>query len=1037
MRKILFLVFSLILIGAAFSISCRPSPPAAIPTDTTASVLKTFQDPPSEYRSAPLWVWNDRIATAQIDEQMADFRAHGIGGVFVHPRPGLITPYLSEEWLSLFRHAVDAGKRLGMKVWIYDENSYPSGFAGGHVPAAMPDAVRTGLRLVKMSALPAAFESEPVVLRKTDTGFEDITAAAKANPAAAGSGEFYVFDLNRQKPSPWHGGFTYVDLMRRDVTEKFLDVTLNAYKRVAGDEFGGVVPGTFQDEAEINPAGGSGMVVVNHTPALFDAFRAKWGYDLRPNLPSLYEETGDWMRVRHDFYATLLSLFIDNWAKPYSEYCTANKLAFTGHYWEHEWPRPVVNPDNLAFAAYAHMPGIDILMNDFQTDTHAQFGNARSVREIRSAANQSGAKRTMSETYGASGWDISFLDQKRIADWEYALGVNFVNQHLSYVTIMGARKRDHPQSFSYHEPWWNDYRHLADYFGRMSVATSLGAQMNRTLVIEPTTTGWMYQAPGKEPEKIRNLGRVFQDFVNVLESTQAEYDLGSEHTLGEKGRVVKDELVLGQRAYDLVVIPPGTENLEEATVKLLLKYLSRGGKVVANAVPTHVNGRPDDRMAKALAAHPGVDISRTLLARDIAFQVKPGTGEGPEYLFHQRRKLADAELLLLVNSSPRRSSAGTVIVSAGSCEAWDPFTGKTSPYPSANANGKLRIEYDLPLGGSLLLCLKPGAGEGATLPSDAWTNVPASPTRIDRIVPNVLTLDYCDLTLGGKTERDLYFYDAQLRTFRAHGLDRNPWDSAVQYKTNILDEDKFAPESGFEATFRFDIASGPAAPPLDVVVERPGLFRVFINGKETAPRKGAWWLDKAFGMFRGTGRLGGNEITLKARPFTIHTELEPVYVLGDFGLAAATPGFRVTAPPALKLGPWKDQGLPFYSGRVAYTKTVKIPEDAIGNARFGVELGAWLGSVAEVKVNGRPAGMIAFPPYRLDVTEAIVPGTNTVEVDVVGTLKNTLGPHHNSPGLGRAWPGSFQQGAKGGRPPGKEYDFVGYGLFEDFKIIRK
>ena len=60
-----------------------------------------------------------------------------------------------------------------------------------------------------------------------------------------------------------------------------------------------------------------------------------------------------------------------------------------------------------------------------------------------------------------------------------------------------------------------------------------------------------------------------------------------------------------------------------------------------------------------------------------------------------------------------------------------------------------------------------------------------------------------------------------------------------------------------------------------------------------------------------------------------------------------------------------------------------------------------------------------------------------VEVHVIGTLKNTLGPHHNSPPLGRAWPGSFQQGAKGGRPPGKGYDFVGYGLFEDFKILRK
>jgi len=46
----------------------------------------------------------------------------------VHPRPGLLTEYLSDEWFHLFDYTVQKGKELGMKVWIYDENSYPSGF---------------------------------------------------------------------------------------------------------------------------------------------------------------------------------------------------------------------------------------------------------------------------------------------------------------------------------------------------------------------------------------------------------------------------------------------------------------------------------------------------------------------------------------------------------------------------------------------------------------------------------------------------------------------------------------------------------------------------------------------------------------------------------------------------------------------------------------------------------------------------------------------------------------------------------------------
>jgi hypothetical protein len=103
--------------------------------------------------------------------------------------------------------------------------------------------------------------------------------------------------------------------------------------------------------------------------------------------------------------------------------------------------------------------------------------------------------------------------------------------------------------------------------------------------------------------------------------------------------------------------------------------------------------------------------------------------------------------------------------------------------------------------------------------------------------------------------------------------------------------------------------------------------------------------------------------------------------------------------------------------------------------RYEVQLGGWKGSVAEVRVNGKSAGFIAFEPYRLDVTSLLTLGTNDVTVLVTGTLKNTLGPFHNDPALGRAWPGGFQQGAKGGRPAGAKYSVVGYGLFEDFRIV--
>ncbi|MCX6573587.1 MAG: hypothetical protein NTX99_06300, partial [Candidatus Aminicenantes bacterium] len=91
---------------------------------------------------------------------------------------------------------------------------------------------------------------------------------------------------------------------------------------------------------------------------------------------------------------------------------------------------------------------------------------------------------------------------------------------------------------------------------------------------------------------------------------------------------------------------------------------------------------------------------------------------------------------------------------------------------------------------------------------------------------------------------------------------------------------------------------------------------------------------------------------------------------------------------------------------------------------------------AEVFVGGTRIGTAAFPPYEVDLTGRLAAGRNDVAVVVYGTLRNTLGPFHNDQPLGRAWPGSFQQGAKGGLPPGAEYSSVGYGLFEDLKLMK-
>lgn len=456
----------------------------------SAAVRRLFADPPREYATAPLWVWNDDLTEAQIRDTLRDLAGQRVKQVFVHPRPGLMTPYLSADWFRLWRVALDEAERLDMNVWIYDENSYPSGFAGGWVPELMPESRGLGLELKTTEAPPGWTTNTVAVFRVEGERVEEISEAIKAGaaPAAGAAGGRYVAaTIRRAGDSPWHGNRCYVNLLTRGVTEKFIEVTFEAYKRELGSHFGRRIPGIFTDEPNIRPAGGFPWCA-----DLPEEFEKRWGYSLLKSLPSLELEVGEWRRVRHNYFATLNDLFIERWAKPCYEWCTKNRLEFTGHYWDHEWPHCLGVPNNMAMAAWQQRPGIDTLMNQYAEHTHAQFGNVRFCREISSIANQLGRKRTLVECYGAGGWDLRFEDMKRIGDWLGVLGINTFDEHLSYITLRGARKRDHPQSFSYHEPWWEAYHVSASYLTRLSCALSQGEQINRILVIEPTTTAWMY-----------------------------------------------------------------------------------------------------------------------------------------------------------------------------------------------------------------------------------------------------------------------------------------------------------------------------------------------------------------------------------------------------------------------------------------------------------------------------------------------------------------------------------------------------------------
>ena len=601
-------------------------------------------------------------------------------------------------------------------------------------------------------------------------------------------------------------------------------------------------------------------------------------------------------KVRHNYTQTLLQLFIDRWAKPWYSYCESKDLKFTGHYWEHEWPNMRPGGDNMAMYAWPQVPAIDMLFNQWDdSTTKAQFGNIRSVKELASAANQTGRQRKLSETYGGSGWDLTFTDMKRNGDWEYALGVNLMNQHLTYFTLAGARKYDYPPTFDYHEPWWNNYKYLNDHYARLSLALSSGKQVNDILILEPTTTAWLYDSYTEESKKPGEIGQAFQTFITRLEKSQVEYDLGSENIIKDMGSVSNGKLVIGQADYTRVVIPPQFENLDRTTFELLEKFVNNGGTLIIFSVPTLLDGSVSEEVTNFFSKNSAVIFKLNNLSAEIIdkyFSNKNLRFEGMTggILYHHRRMLSDGQILFLANSSLTEQAKGVLKANGKAAVEMNTLTGDISGYPTQASGDDVSISYSIPPAGSLLLFIQDTKKSDYTVPvkPQNYTAVQsATPMKVTRNEENVLMIDFCDLMVGNDNIKDLNTYYAADKVYKYYGFKNgNPWNTSVQFKTNIVDRDTFGLNTGFTATYHFPVKGKFDWSKIKAVVERTNLWTVTVNGIEVKPENGEWWLDRSFGVFNigKAVKTGDNTITLKTSPMKIHAEIEPVYILGDFSV---------------------------------------------------------------------------------------------------------------------------------------------------------
>jgi len=916
------------------------------------------------YREAPFWSWNDVMDEREACRQIDEMAAGGWGGFFMHARPGLVTEYMGRQWMKVIKACVAHAKKRGMCAYLYDENRWPSGFAGGAVPRK--GAKYRAKYLMLSENLCEDGANCKYITSFTTTGEGARLEAKTVEPDAKPEGApvYHLYRYTAGLGDPWFLGSSYVDLLDPDTTAEFIRVTHEPYRKAVGGEFGKTVAGIFTDEPSLPFARACPGVSVPWTTKLPGVFEKRRGYDIMAHLPALFLPCGDYRKVRYDFYRTVTEMFVEGFMHQIFDWCEKYGLALTGHMMAEDsissqvkWVGAV-----MPFYEYMHMPGMDHLGRN--------VANPATAKQVSSVADQLGRRRVLSELYGCSGQHLDLRLRKWIADWHFALGVNLLNPHLWLYTMRGARKRDFPPTISYQQPHWVKSPRLSDRNALVSYLLSRGRRIVDVLVVHPVESGWCEATPMDENALAEN-DRRFAALVDTLLENQIDFHFGDESLMAKHGSVEDGALAVGEGRYKAVVVPECL-TLRYSTARLLANFAKAGGTlIVIGSRPTLVEGSRSGTavLREALASAPVVDLpSLPALLRDAGAAPVSVTGKGARRILYHLRDLGKERLLFVANTDPDKPAAVTVEVQTGDSNAGLLSTSshKTTALEAKRARGGLRFKLDLAAAGSAVVALGDTACPKAK-------KAPGKPSRTRRLAGkwrvagfdrNALTLDYVRLpdAAGGPTAPQYVLFAAEkLRSGRK---------AAARYEFTVEE----VPEG-----------------PVQIAVERPEEWEITLNGAPVAKPEG-YFVDTAFETIDVTGSLAPGRNVIELRGVVKDDfELESIYLLGDFGVYDRGGAFHVGAPPeTIDARDLTRGGFPFFAGAVDLEKTFEL-EKAPRRARLVLNTLQY--GAAEVSVNGRAQGDLLYPPYEVEL-QNLRKGGNRVTITLYSTLRNLLGPHH-------------------------------------------
>ena len=986
--------------------------------------LESFKNPGAIYRGAPFWAWNNKLDKDQLIRQIDVFKEMGLGGFHMHPRTGMDTVYMGEEYMEMIKACRDHAEKTDMLAWLYDEDRWPSGAAGGLVTENEEFRARhllftpnpykkddENISSESHGASNSRRSENGILLARYEILLEEGVLSSyrvlKDGEKAVSNAIVWYAYLETALPSSWFNNQTYVDTLNPKAMQKFIEVTHEAYYKEIGESFGKSVPAIFTDEPQFNSKSSLNRsndlvnLILPWTPDLSDSFKEEYGEDILHFLPEIFWELqeGQASVWRYRYHDHVCERFTQAFSDQIGDWCEQHNIALTGHMMEEPTLASQTNKLGESMRGYRsfQIPGIDVLCDRMEVEYST-------AKQAQSAAHQYGRSGVLSELYGVTNWHFDFAGHKRQGDWQAALGIVYRVHHLSFVSMAGEAKRDYPASINYQSPWYKEYPVVEDHFARVNYALTKGKPLVNIGVIHPIESYWLACGPKEQTQVERDERDTnFSNIIRWLLYGFLDFDFISESLLPtQNNETHKEGFAVGEMVYDVIVVP-GLRTIRSTTLDRLETFVKSGGRVIfAGEIPSLVDAQKSNRaqaLAKECECIP-YSQSRIISSLQNVAEVflKDRRGVQVNGCLYQLRENNDSRTLFICNTHLSNSVKNLNLEISGhwQVERLNTHTG-LSEVLAVNYDGKKTVlNFELKAHGSELLSLKPGKKEeGVAIvePPHKVIGHLKGPMPVELSEPNVLLLDKAEYKIGEgewQSARHLLELDPIIRDTLGlppvNGMMAQPWT------------DQKPVNHAAYVHLRFSINSKINVEVVELGLENAENTRIILNGREVEKNIEGYFCDEAIQKVCLPSIKSGENTLELIIDYNRKTYIEWCYLLGDFGVVVLGEKCTITEPVReLSFGDWTHQGLPFYAGNVTYKCSFPSSEDNVS-----IRIPHFEGPLVKVIKEGEEFPL-AFDPFRAEIGS--VSSGDNIGIIVFGNRVNTFGQIHSTVAKGTFWYG--------------------------------